>query len=136
MALKPPALPVPHPSGDLNKRWFILLKPQVIASKGFVFEIPYGFGWDGASVPYFSEHFGYRPIDVDWRATLVHDLLYRANRGTKTPGVVIDGSRKMTRKLADDIYLDIMKQDGVGWWGRTVRYISVRAKGGKYWDSK
>tara|TARA_Y100000310_G_scaffold319188_1_gene374154 strand:- start:3768 stop:4112 length:345 start_codon:yes stop_codon:yes gene_type:complete len=54
-------------------------------------------------------------------AAVVHDYIYRNN----LPG--------WTRKEADQLFLDIMKEDGVSFYSRYKYYWAVRAFGWKAW---
>ena len=64
-------------------------------------------------------------------AVAAHDWLYVAQ-----PHVRIGktGLRRMTRKEADDIMLDAMRQTGVAPWRRFLIYQAVRAGGAKLWE--
>lgn len=87
--------------------------------------IPAGFETDWASVPWWADgvvpSFGpYAP------ATIPHDYLY--SLGGRLP----DG-RTFTRKQADDLFLDLLKELGVPWWKRSLMYRAVRTGGGSGW---
>jgi hypothetical protein len=49
----------------------------------------------------------------------VHDALYM--------------SESLDRKTCDDIFLDLMRQDGVSLVKRTLMYLAVRSFGGALW---
>ncbi|MCK5783859.1 MAG: DUF1353 domain-containing protein [Desulfobacterales bacterium] len=70
--------------------------------------IPNGFTMDWESVPLLK---GTSKV-----GGLIHDYLCR-----------IDSVPVVTKKVAANIYLDIMKFRGVSWWRRYVKYWIVRA---------
>ena len=78
--------------------------------------VPPGFETDLATVPY-----PFRPVFRTYgrhnRATIIHDYLYK-ERG------FVDG-HTFTRKQCDNIFLNIMKEDGVSKFYRYVMYYSV-----------
>ena len=80
-----------------------------------------GYAWDGPSGP---------TIDTkdSLRASLIHDILYQA---------IIDKQLSLRdRKLADRIFLRILKEDGMNLVRRYIWYWAVRLFGKKYmeWD--
>lgn len=82
------------------------------------FRVWSGFITDLASVPRVARMFvpkGRR----ESRGAVVHDWIYRGH--TTKLGI--------TRKEADEILLDIMKEDGVGYFRRYVIYNAVRVGG-------
>lgn len=88
------------------------------------FTVPKGFISDWASVPALLDgvvpSFGpYAP------AAIAHDYLY--SMGGVLPYV--------TRKQADDLFLDLMAELGVPWWKRSLMYRAVRIGGGSGWGS-
>lgn len=75
--------------------------------------IPKGFKTDLASIPRIFWSF-YPPFGDYMNAAIIHDYLYKI---------------KFNRKLSDRIFLMIMKEDKVGWFTRTLFYITVRMFG-------
>lgn len=57
-------------------------------------------------------------------APIVHDWLYRE-------GSI--GDYVITRKQADDIFLEIMEEEGVSRWRRRLVWLGVRAGGWRPW---
>ena len=88
---------------------------------GIVVTVPVDFVTDFASVPpiFYSL---VPPIGDTNIATLVHDFLY----STQCP---ID----LSRKKADEIFLEIMVDRGVSKIKRNLMYRAVRVFGGPYW---
>ena len=86
--------------------------------------VPIGFQMDLASIPrIFTPIF---PVHgKHTRAAVVHDWLY-ANRGHLPAG-------EFTRKEADTVFLEAMKELGVGWLKRSMMYAAVRSGGWLAW---
>ena len=87
---------------------------------GLRFTIPKGFKWNGASIPsvFWSVLFVTPFHHTVRRAGLLHDWLY---------------SRGNDRKLADDLFLALMKIDGANWAQRTAMWAAVRCFGGMFY---
>lgn len=88
------------------------------------FTVPAGFVSDWASVPWMLDglvpSFGpYAP------AAIAHDYLY-------TMGGVLP---YVTRKQADNLFLELMKELGIPWLKRSLMYRAVRLGGGSGWGS-
>lgn len=81
-------------------------------------EVPAGFAWDSASVPK-----AFQSIVAKWgrhsTASLLHDRLYVEKR--------------TSRRVADDVFLKALEEDGVGWLKRHAMYRAVRLFGGGVW---
>lgn len=77
-----------------------------------------GFPWDSASIPKFLQD-----RIAKWgrhsTASLVHDWLYHHRIGD--------------RLTADQVFLQCLKEDGVGWLKRSAMYRAVRLFGGRAW---
>lgn len=90
--------------------------------KGLVLVVPAGFESDGASVPRFLWDSVTPAVDPrSIRAAIVHDYLYR-----NTP-------KGWTRKMADDLFYDLLREDGLGWWASQNAYWGVRLFGASSW---
>lgn len=83
--------------------------------------IPVGFTTDLASVPRILWSI-VPPFGFHLRASIVHDWLY-SNKAT-------------SRRVADAIFLDLMKHYGVKFWRRWVMYLAVRSFGWIVWRKK
>ena len=84
--------------------------------------VPEGFESDGASVPRFlwgsiTPAIDHRTI----RGAIAHDYLYR-----RTPA-------GWTRKEADELFYDLIREDGLGWWASQKAYWGVRLFGSSSW---
>ena len=86
--------------------------------------IPKGFLTDFASIPrVFWTFIGSPASGKARKAAVCHDFLYRFG---KELGI--------KRKKADDIFLELMKEDRVGYFTRYTMYWAVRAGGGGSYD--
>lgn len=87
--------------------------------------VPAGFKWNTVSVPRI-----FLPLIPKWglysSAALVHDYIY-AKRGNINKNTY-------TRKIADDIFYRIMREDGVGKHKAFIMWLFVRATGWKVWN--
>jgi hypothetical protein len=97
-----------------KRTYFRLIEPVTIA--GFI--IPTGFDTDFASVPRSFWNI-LPPIGKHNRAALLHDYMYVNNIGT--------------RKFADNVFFNVMIQDGVNIIQAYVMYLGVRIGGRKWW---
>ena len=107
-------------------------------------EIVYaGFLFDMASVPWLLRLFQDRHGIIGGPAT-THDMNYEA-RGIfphkhgvfqqKRGGEWIDVPTPMSRKLADKLFLRMMKEAGMGFFRRHAAYRVVRLGGWAYWNT-
>lgn len=92
------------------------LKKTLIIKEGcLTITVPKGFKTDGASIPRLFWFVGWRPFDGDTlQASIVHDYLYKTD---------------FCRHFCDQVFLQIMKRDGVGFIKRTTYYTVVRLLG-------
>ena len=88
-------------------------------------KIPAGFEFDLASIPRPLWNVG-APFELSLTAPLIHDYLYRH-------GGWLRNGRWYTRKETDDLFNEIMKDEGVAAWRRVVAYRAVRLFGGSSW---
>lgn len=101
-----------------------LLKPYVVHS---VLAVPAGFESDGASVPRAFWRIVFPPGDeLALPAAVVHDYLYR--NGGKAAGST------WNRSEADDLFLSLMLENGVGSFRAWSAWIGVRIFGGSSWQ--
>ena len=99
---------------------FILLEDVVVESLGYKITVKKGFDFDGASIPKWLWSIYGSPLNGNYVvASLIHDGLY--------------ASQKVSKKVSDKIFLDIMKQSNVGYIKRTSMYLAVKIFGGKDW---
>jgi len=93
----------------------------IIPDHGIVAVKP-GFKFDGASIPKLFWSLVGSPFTGKYqRPALLHDALY--------------GAEIFPRKICDEIFLEYMKEEGVGWWKRNLMWIAVRSFGGFVWSS-
>lgn len=101
-----------------------LLNDVVVLIDGQPLLIPAGFLTDGASVPRGLWNI-FPPFGRYNRASLLHDYLYKTGRINNAP---------VTRKQADDLFLDAMKALGVSWATRWAMWAGVRAGAWPAWN--
>jgi len=95
----------------ISKKKIQLTKSLHLNYKGVKVTLPKGFTTDGASIPRFLWWFG-RPFDEDTLlASYTHDYLYHRT--------------EMPRLIADLIFLDMMKENGVGFFKRWTYFKAV-----------
>ena len=104
----------------VDENVFILLEDVAVESLGYKITVKKGFDFDGASIPKWLWSIYGSPLNGNYVvASLIHDGLY--------------ASQKVSKKISDKIFLDIMKQSNVGYIKRTSMYLAVKMFGGKDW---
>ena len=104
----------------VDENVFILLEDVAVESLGYKITVKKGFDFDGASIPKWLWSIYGSPLNGNYVvASLIHDGLY--------------ASQKVSKKVSDKIFLDIMKQSNVGYIKRTSMYLAVKMFGGKDW---
>ena len=116
-SVKFPTEPYYHdlPAGRARK----LLNDVPVLINGQPYVIPAGFVTDGASVPRGLWNL-FPPYGRYSKAALIHDFLYQFGA--------------MTRAQADYVFLEAMKELGVGFLARWAMYSGVRAGGWAAWN--
>lgn len=105
---------------DGEKHPWKLTEPLIFRSNilGFDVCVPIGFCTDFASVPRLPIAF-LLTGDVSHSAAVVHDYLYSI------------GSNKIaSRKVCDDVFLEALEAEGVGYFTRKAMWFAVRMFGG------
>ena len=104
----------------INEKLFILSKDKTAESLGYSVTVKKGFDFDGASIPKWLWSIYGSPLNGNYVvASLIHDGLY--------------ASQKVSKRISDKIFLDIMKQHGVGFIKRQSMYYVVRSTGWYSW---
>ena len=104
----------------INENLFILSKDKTVESLGYSVTVKKGFDFDGASIPKWLWSIYGSPLNGNYVvASLIHDGLY--------------ASQKVSKRISDMIFLDIMKQSNVGYIKRTSMYLAVKLFGAKDW---
>lgn len=99
-----------------------LVAPLIWKCKDYYFEIPEGFRYDGASVPWIASRLfprKGRPYD---RAACLHDYLY--------------ATHLLTRKQADKLFYKAMLSDSVSKWRAYIVYQAVNLFGSSAYNAK
>ena len=100
---------------------YILTNPLVWQDGEYNITVKSGFVFDGASIPKALWSIIGSPMTGGYqRAGCLHDALY--------------ASQILDRKIADDIFLESMKSDGVSYFKRYSMYWAVRSFGYSAWN--
>ncbi len=110
-------------TGDLEIRylpeigkWELTSPFAYTANGGETIVVPTNFVTDGASIPRVFWGFIGSPLTGNYICSaVIHDYL-----------CVLASERKYSRKKADEIFLEGMKESGVSWWRRKLMYRAVR----------
>ena len=104
----------------VSNREYCLLEDYTVYVKDYSITVKEGFIFDGASLPRVTwSLIGCPFIGAYTIPALIHDALY--------------ASEIVSRKEADDIFLDLLEEYGVGYLKRYSMYWGVRAGGGFVW---
>jgi hypothetical protein len=108
---------------ETEKGDIIRLQADMVYSwNGKVVIVPAGFESDGASVPRFLWSSVSPQIDPrTLAAAIAHDYIYRNH------------PEGWTREMADDMFYDICRSDGLSWWSSQKAYWGIRLFGGSAW---
>ena len=100
-----------------------LVEPFYFTINNFSFKLNPPFWWDGASIPQFAWSIIGNPWEQDVApGALVHDCLY--------------ATQIFPREICDEIFFQINKKNGMGWFKNHTIYRSVRMGGGSAWKEK
>ena len=89
-----------------------------------ILKVPAGFESDGASVPCFLwASISPKIDDRTLAGSIAHDFIYRTQPAD------------WTRKEADDMFYDIIREDGLSWIRAQKAYWGVRLFGGIAWKN-
>jgi len=99
-----------------GSRLLMITAPFRFRSPLGIITVPSGFVTDGASVPRIFWNI-FSPFGSYFRAAVIHDYLYSPLNA------------KFNRKQSDGIFLDGMRELGVGWLKRKMIYRAVRMFG-------
>lgn len=107
-----------------NGRCYVLLSDFKYQINDYVITVPKGFVTDLASVPraFWSI---FPPFGKYTVAAVVHDFLYSEYNNTN-----------INRTLADEIFIFIMKENGVSFVKRQLMFRAVRTFGSMAWKKK
>lgn len=116
-------IPVFHDSSQSPNCWVISSELLVInQTTGFRINIPAGFTYDLASVPWAFTRILPKAHPLMFKAATVHDYLYWKHIGTK--------------EEADNIFYEIMVQEGMPLWKAKAAYQAVNLFGQSAWDGE
>lgn len=115
---------VPSITYDVRKKTWYLTQDFYFADGLTVIQLPQGFKFDLASIPQILWVI-VPPFSLSILAPLIHDYLYNRK------GVVLNATYTWTQ--TDQLFKELMKREGVGWFRRNAAYLAVRAFGWIYW---
>lgn len=134
--LAPPRPTLAHPSHPacVRPRFDVRLGKWVVddgftyldAARGITIDVPPGFVCDLASIPR-ALWWLIAPMELSQCAPVLHDLLYKQ-------GGRLDGRHAYTRAAADQLFREVMTEEGVPGWRRKAAYRAVRLFGGRAWQ--
>ena len=105
----------------VDKSQYKLIEGFFVSSLGYTITVKEGLIFDGASIPkVFWTIIGSPFTGLYTKSATVHDALYM--------------SEMLPRSICDDIFLDLMKQAGVGYFKRYTMYWAVRGFGWSVWS--
>ena len=104
-----------------DKRWELKEELKYQPLQGHLITVPIGFRTNFASVPRIPIAF-LLAGDTAQKSATVHDYLYS--------GI----EHRFSRKRADEILLQAMKEEGLWWWRRSLMWIGVRWFGGFFFE--
>lgn len=107
-----------------DSRWQLITDLEYVHSKYGVITVEAGFKTDLDSVPRIPLAY-WLTKNVSVTGAVVHDWLYRKGHIKGNP---------ITRKEADQIFRDVMEEEGVSWWRRALIYRGVRIGASGPWD--
>ena len=108
---------------DRQGNVYTLLEELTVNWKGKVLTVPAGFKSDGASVPRFFWRSVFPPGDTRaLRAAFAHDFIYRTH------------PFEWSKAEADEMFYDLLREDGVKWFAAQKAYWGVRLFGGSSWS--
>ena len=99
---------------------YAVVEPLVYDNGLLIIQVNPQFDFDGASVPQALWSLGLSPMTGGYqRSACLHDALY--------------ASEYFDRKVCDELFLEAMESEGVGYFKRYAMYNSVRIFGGSVW---
>lgn len=113
--------PLLFKAGPFNRgvRWFWLTDTFPVVTSAGRYDIEKGFLTDGLSVPRFAWP-AIGPTSQGFEAGVFHDWAYSKASAGIFPG---------DRKLADDVFLELMWHLHLSWYERHTIHLAVRAGG-------
>lgn len=125
-------LPAPVISYLDDRGLWRLDEPYSLTLEGHRIRIPAGFEFDLASVPR-PLWWLIAPFELSIAAPLLHDFLYR--HAGKLPEDAVEPPKTYTRWEADQLFLQVMRREGVPAWRRLLAYTATRVFGGFAWGA-
>lgn len=96
---------------------------------GDTISAPEGFTFDGESIPVIAQWIA-PPFGQSKRGACIHDYLYHHSGYY----ALTDTFKTVTRKQADEVYLELVRLKGLSAWRAYLRYAVLRAVGWWAWN--
>lgn len=126
-------LPLTHISQMGGDEYFLVADCAYRANDGYLLTALKGFRTDLASIPRLLTVF-VTVRDLSTTAPMFHDLLYRTGGCVRLPlGTVLPEGKAFSQKEADDLFLELMTREKVGFFKRNLAYGAVRLGGRSAW---
>lgn len=114
-------LPYPSIQSRPGGKGWQVMEPYTVTACGLVITVLAGYVTDGESSPRLAYTLFGHPLDPEALPQAVpHDALYQSGR--------------LTRQTADEIWLDVARQNGMGPVERRVKYAALRSFGWIVWN--
>ena len=126
-------LPLTEISQMGGDEYFLISDCPYRANDGFTITALKGFHTDLASIPRLLMPF-ITPQQLSITAPMFHDLIYRTGGRVLPPlGVVSPENKVFQRQDADELFLELMTREKVGFFKRNVAFGAVRVGGRSAW---
>ena len=115
--------PILFPPESAGQPWELAADWRILW-RGKVYQLPMGFGTDGASIPRALWRICGTPLDVPrLYAALVHDYVYSG------------GCPEMSRADADALYREMLVALGIPSWKARIEWLALRLFGRSHWNN-
>ena len=106
----------------LGHQAYSVTQPLIYQNNKMMIQVGVGFDFDGASVPQALWSLGLSPMTGGYqRSACLHDALYA--------GEIFE------REICDNLFLEAMESEGVGYFKRYAMYWAVRSFGWTVWKN-
>ncbi len=129
-------LPLTHISQMGGDEYFLVADCTYRANDGTTLTVLKGFRTDLASIPRLLTLF-VTVRDLSITAPTFHDLLYRSGGRVEPPlGTVSPEGRVFTQEDADNLFLELMTREKIGFFKRSLAFGAVRLAGRWAWQGR
>ena len=126
-------LPLTHITQMGGDEYFLVADCAYRANDGYTLTVLEGFRTDLASIPRLLTLF-VTVRDLSITAPTFHDLLYRTGGRVAPPlGTVVPEGKVFSQEDADNLFLELMTREKVGFFKRNLAFGAVRLAGRRAW---